>query len=401
MKKEVLLFWLCLALGLMSFVSGCSQAVTPSTFLIDPAVLAANRQKIELGDNVLSEALAGLKEEAEVALTEGPFSVTHKTKIPPSGDKRDYMSMGTYWWPDPTKPDGLPYIRKDGITNPEIAEIKDHAYFSALCSNVSRLAVACYFTGEGKYAGKAAELLRVWFLDDDTRMNPHLNYGQAIPGITEGRGIGLIDTRALVHLIDGIQLLNAHGALTAAEYEGLQNWFRQYLEWMTTSPIGLDESREHNNHGTYYDIQTIAIALFIDRKDRALQMINDYTKARIEKQLEDDGRQPHELARTLSWTYSQMNLAGFFELAQLAENVEVDLWNYVSPGGKSIKKAFVWMLSHVGDQPWEYQQIRPVDKSGFINLVKIASVKYPDVDMSVFFDKYPEKKPDNLFILTR
>lgn len=389
-----------LTIAIICSVLGCSQTAMPPTFLVEPATLVANKQKIKSGDQLLTEALAGLKAEADKALSEGPYSATYKTKLPPSGDKHDYMSVGPYWWPDTTKPDGLPYIRRDGETNPERFSIKDAEYFKDLCRNVRLLAVMHYFTGEDQYATKAVELLRVWFLDEATRMNPNLNYGQAIPGITEGRGIGLIDTRASAYLIDGIQLLQACERLSAAEYDGLQDWFRQFLDWMTTSPVGLDEADEHNNHGTYYDVQTVAMALFTGQKERASQMLEQQTKSRIESQVAEDGSQPHELARTLSWGYSLMNLSGFFELAQLAENVDMDLWNYTSPGGKSIKKAYLWLLPYASGKPWEYKQIKPADKSGFVTLARIAIVKYPDVDSSDFLKQCQDEKPDDLFVLT-
>ncbi len=120
------------------------------------------------------------------------------------------MSIGPYWWPDPAKPDGLPYIRRDGEVNPERQAIKDVDYLKNLNADVSVLGLAYYLTGEEKYARHAADLLRVWFLNKETRMNPNLNYGQAIPGKTEGRGIGIIDTKGLVNLIDGVQLLKVH-----------------------------------------------------------------------------------------------------------------------------------------------------------------------------------------------
>ena len=390
-------FFIFCMMYLFCFIYGCSQITTPATFLNDPAVLVANRQKINAGDQVLTESLAGLKAEADKALTEGPYSVTYKTKIPPSGDKHDYMSMGPYWWPDTTKPGGLPYIQRDGVTNPERLEITDAAYFSALRRNVRILALARYFTGEEKYANRAAELLRVWFLDETTRMNPHLNYGQGIPGISEGRAMGLIDMRQTVYLIDGIQILKACNGLTAAEYDGLQRWFGQFLDWMTTSPIGLDEADQHNNHGTFYDVTAVSIALFTGQKENARRMLEEKTKARIESQFAEDGSQPHELGRTKSWTYSQMNLSGFFNLAGLAKNVDMDLWNYVSPGGKSIKKAFLWMLPFANGLPWEYPQIVPVNKSVFTQLVQIAAEKYPDVVMP---DYLLSQKMDELFVLT-
>jgi hypothetical protein len=370
----------------------------PQTFLIKPDVLLKNKQAIQFGDEKLTKNLAALLLDAEKALSDGPYSVTFKSKVPPSGNKHDYMSVGPYWWPDSTKAGGLPYIRKDGEVNPERYEIKDAEYFKDLCKDVRTLSLACFYTSDAKYAEKAAGLLRVWFLDEETRMNPNLNYGQAIPGHTDGRGIGLIDTRATDELIDGIQLLKASNHLTADEYAALQNWFALYLDWMTTSPIGLDEADEHNNHGTYYDVQTVAIALFLQQPERAANMLENQTKARIESQLAEDGSQPHELARTQSWSYALMNLSGFFTLAALAENVNMDLWNYVSPGGKSIKSACLWMMPFAEGKPWPYQQIKPAKISDFDALSRIAAAKYPDVVSPSLAEGAPDTDP--IFILT-
>ena len=376
---------------------GCSKKdFLPATFLVDTVILSANKQKIKEGDKELQHILSQVIQFAEKAMDKGPYSVTYKEKIPPSGDKRDYMSVGPYWWPDTTKPDGLPYIRKDGIVNPERYEIQDAEFFKAVCHDVLLLSVSNYFTGNKKYADKAVDILRTWFLDEDTRMNPNLNYGQSIPGRTEGRGIGLIDTRTLVHLIDGIQLLKVTGHISWADYEGIQMWFKQFLDWMMTSPIGLDEADEHNNHGTYYDVQTAAIALYTDQKKLAADILENQTKMRIESQFADDGSQPHELARTLSWDYSVMNLMGFFELALLAENVGIDLWYYVTPQGKSLKKAFLWFLPYAEGTSWEYKQIKPVNRTNFKKLSKIAAIKYPEIEIS--YDRI-EGERDYLFEL--
>lgn len=42
-----------------------------------------------------------------------------KTLVAASGNKHDYYSFPPYWWPNPDTQDGLPYIRKDGQTNPD------------------------------------------------------------------------------------------------------------------------------------------------------------------------------------------------------------------------------------------------------------------------------------------
>ena len=375
--KFILIFTSLLCCVRMQVYSQIDQL--PTTFLINPAVLSANKLKINEADKELGHILSKVVLLAEEAMDNGPYSVTYKEKTPPSGDKRDYMSVGPYWWPDSTKSNGLPYIRRDGIVNPERYKIQDAEFFKSVCNDVFLLSLSEYFTGNKKYADKAVDILHTWFLDEKTRMNPHLNYGQSIPGRTEGRGIGLIDTRSLVYLIDGIQILKTTGHLPKDTYEGIQIWFKKFLNWMITSPIGLDEADEHNNHGTYYDVQTVAMALFTDQKELAANILRSQTQKRIENQFAEDGSQPHELARTLSWNYSVMNLMGFFELALLAENVNIDLWNYMTPNGKSIKKGFLWLLPYAEGLPWQHTQIKPIDLSSIKKLSQIASLKYPDI----------------------
>ena len=377
-----------------------SDNTKPETFLIRGEFLLAAKNKIQKGDLVLTKALKELTSEADKALTKGPYSVTFKSKIPPSGNKHDYMSVGPYWWPDSSKADGLPYIRKDGQINPERYSIKDADFHNSMCSDVYQLGLTWYFTNDKKYADHAVKLLKVWFLDPETKMNPNLNFGQAIPGRMNGRGIGIIDTRSLAKLIDGVQLLKNSKSLSAADYKGIQDWYKEFLNWMRTSPIGLDEADEFNNHGTWYDVQTVSMALFTGQKDLAKKILEEQTKKRIESQLKEDGSQPHELARTLSWNYSFMNLTGFFELASLGESAGVDLWHYVSPAGKSLKSAFTWMLPFAEKKKeWTAKQIKAIHYEDFIDLAKMVSVKYPDLDMK----KLPESgnaEKNNLLLLT-
>lgn len=357
--------------------SRAQSGSTPATFLLDGALLRDNKTAIQQGNQSLRAAKQTLLTSAGKVLTKPAHSVVEKTKLPPSGDKHDYMSVGPYWWPDSTKPGGLPYIRKDGQINPERYAVQDGTYLNGLCDDVQVLALAYYYSDDEQYARRAANLLRVWFLNSDTRMNPNLNYGQAIPGITEGRGIGLIDTRMLAKLVDAVQLLTGSKAWPKKDHVALQGWFRQFLTWMTTSPIGKDEEDEHNNHGTYYDFQAVAFALFLEDKPLARQMIEQKTYRRIQSQLKEDGSQPHELARTLTWGYSVMNLKGFFGLARLAENVNIDLWNYETPDGKSVKKAYFWMLPYAeGEKPWTFQQIKAMHREEFLPLKAVAESKY-------------------------
>lgn len=352
----------------------------PKTLILDGGTLAQNAQAIEnRTDPAKVKALDQLVKKADVIEKAGRlYSVMQKTQLPPSGNKHDYMSQGPYWWPDPSKPEGKPYIRKDGQRNPEINGITDHDQLHDMIVDSELMALAYYFTQEEKYARHAQRLLGTWFLNEQTKMNPHLNYGQGIPGITEGRGIGIIDSRELYRVMDAALLLTPSKSWTDAKHRALKNWFSDYLTWLLTSPIGREEADEHNNHGTYYDVQVVASALFCGREELAKKQL-EITRTRLASQLQPDGSQPHELARTLSWNYTNMNLYGFLLLARLARHVSVDLWNYQTADGKGIHRAIDWLVPYAAqEKSWDYQQIKPGSNDLAARIMDMAHDQYRD-----------------------
>lgn len=338
--------------------------------LLNDETLAGTRAQLAAQDPELAPAWDKLRGEAEAALAAGPWSVTSKKSLPPSGDKHDYYSVGPYWWPDPTKPGGLPYLRRDGEINPERHDGDSHG-LSHLSQAVSTLALAYHLGGDERCAAHAAALLRVWFLDPATRMNPHLQFGQAIPGICEGRGIGIIDTMALCPLPDAVTMLG--DAFSPDGRAGLQTWFADYLSWLQASDHGRDEAGQHNNHGTWYDVQVATLALATDRADVARMTLAAVPAQRIARQIEPDGRQPHELARTKAFSYSLVNLQGFFHLASLAEHVGVDLWSV-----RGLRAALDFLAPFADpDLFWPHPQIDGGDfRTGLFPLLRRATFVY-------------------------
>jgi len=302
-----------------------------------------------------------------------------KQQIPPSGDKHDYMSQAPYWWPNPNSPDGLPYIRRDGQRNPEISRIPDHANIGRISDAVQTLALAYWFTGGQQYAQKATQLIRTWFLDPNSRMNPNLNFAQGIPGITDGRGTGLIETRGLVHVVDAIGLLAGSTSWTQQDQDGMKQWFSSFLTWMLKSANGRQEAEATNNHGTYYDLQVACYALFIGDQDLARDVLQAAATKRIAVQIEPDGSQPLELVRTRSWGYSIGNLSGLTALAEVGRGIGIDLWGYQTEDGRSIRRALDYLVPFaLGQRIWARQQLGGLRPASLCPLLRRAAIRYND-----------------------
>lgn len=378
-----------------SGLSAQTAPAGPRVFLVNAQKLAATKQRIHDGDKTLDAALAKLESEARKALSQEPTSVVTKAATPPSGDKHDYMSQAPYFWSDPTKANGLPYIRRDGERNPEINKISDHHTMDLMVAATRTLALAYYLEGNEAYAAKATQLLRAWFLDPATRMNPNLQYAQAIPGINTGRGIGLIETRGLADVVDSIGLLAGSKAWSAVDQRGLADWYGKFLQWMRESKNGRDEAAAKNNHGTYYDVQTASFALFLGKQDLAKQILETAKQKRIALQVEPDGRQPLELVRTKAWGYSNGNLDGLMLLARLGENVGVDLWNYQTKDGRSIRRALEYLYPFaVGEQKWTDQQLGEWPPQMLYSAMRRAAARYSDEKFRTMMLKIPALEAD-------
>lgn len=345
---------------------------------------ALQQVKARIGKDAKSvPAYAALLKEADKAMTSGPWSVADKTRTPPSGDKHDYMSIGPYWWPDPAKPDGLPYINRDGQVNPERSTgAFDRTRLGKMTSAVQALSLAYYYSGDRKYADRAAVVLRAWFLDPGTRMNPNLNFAQGVPGATAGRSFGIIDSAELLGVTESIGLLEPSGPLSPTDMIGLRAWFGDLSEWMVTSANGREERAARNNHAIWYDLELSEFALFAGKTDLAKSVISGFAAARLDPQMAPDGSLPQELARTRSFHYSTWTMQAIYDVATLGECVGVDLWSYQAADGRSLRKATDFIAAYSGHEAdWKWQEIN-MDKQDLYDALVRASQGFRDPALS-------------------
>lgn len=371
-----LLFALCLLPALAT-----AGSPEPRYFSARPGALAAAKARLAAGDAMLRLALESLVKNADDARKLTPPSVTQKSRLAPDGDPHAYASTAPYFWPDPAKPDGLPYLAKDGQVNPESrTAASDLRRSQDMANAVETLALAYFFTGQTAYAEHAARCLRVWFLDPATYMKPHLNFGQGIPGKNHGRNIGIIEGGSFAAVGEASGLLLGAAAWPAQDDAALRAWMTAYLNWLLHSPLGQQEAAEKQNHGSLYDVQVMRLALVTGRTDLAKQIAETAKTKRIAVQIEPDGRQPLELRRTKAFNYSRLNLRALSTLATLSEWVGVDLWHFQTADGRSIRRALDFMLPYVKTppEPWPYPQIVKLDRSEMAPIYRQAALAYRD-----------------------
>ena len=292
---------------------------------------------------------------ADKELRNGPWSVS-STRPPGNLNPHDYYSEGPYFWPDPKNPKG-PYIRKDGQRNPQrfVANRND---LGAMSSAVLALGVGAYLFNDARYSDHAARILYTWFVNPDTMMNPNLEHGQAVRGVNDGRGTGLIDTVSFIQCAQGILLLDRAGKLEPTLLAALRHWFALFLLWMTISQKGKAEMNSGNNHATWWTAQVAAYAT-LSGNPGALDLAWDqYKNYLVPAEIQPDGKCPREEARTNSLGYSVFNADAFATLCRIAQSAGVDLWSFKTEKGIAYEKVVRYVAPFVlHPEKWKGQQI--------------------------------------------
>ena len=366
MKTRLLLMTMTIAL---SAVCDSQFASIPQRF-VDKTLSAPTQSR-----HTKNRLAYARREKAKMMKLPYPNIVEGKKVMGDSGDPHDYMSFGPYWWPNPDTPNGLPYIRKDGVINPTYKD-GDNVAANAMYKRISILAPLWFFDKDEEAAASAVAQLKCFFLDEATRMNPNLNYGQSIPGITKGRAAGLIETYTfLSDLVDSIIMLKTAPAMTPETYAALMEWFRQFNQWFHETRIGQDELKAPNNHGLAAFVQTARYYFLTGDLEKAREAIRNGGEL-ICRSVAPDGSLPAELIRTKSFGYSVYAAGMMTQLALMGDNIGVNL---MEPGTKSaddIRRAVLFLCSFIEKpEEWKHQQIHTLDPNGLANhLVRLYAV---------------------------
>jgi len=285
---------------------------------------------------------------AKQYLGETPLTITSFPAARSTGGRHDYFSEGDYWWPDPAHPDG-PYIQRDGLTNPD--NFTDHrSALIRLSVQMPALAAVWLITKEEKYAARAVEHLRAWFVDDATRMNPSLEFAQAIHGRATGRGIGIIDSVHLVEVARAAAMLEGSQSFADDTSEKVKRWFSEYLNWMRTSPHGIEEREAKNNHGTCWVLQVAEFARYTENTELLSFCRTRFASVLVPNQIAPNGSFPLELARTKPYAYSLFNLDALSTLCHILSTEQDSLWKFELPDGRGIRKAMEYMFPFIADK---------------------------------------------------
>ncbi len=285
---------------------------------------------------------------AERYVNEKPITVTASHSPRSAGGLHDFFSEGDYWWPDPQNPGG-PYIQRDGMTNPD--NFEDHRQaMRRLSVQMPALVAGWQLTREARYAARAEDHLRAWFITPETRMNPSLQFAQAIHGRFTGRGTGIIDTIHLVEVARAAERLDGAPGWTDADAKAVRSWFAEYVTWMTTSANGIQERDAKNNHGTCWIMQVAAFAHLTRHQALLDDMRERFRTIVVANQIAADGSFPEELRRTKPYGYSLFNLEAMSTICQILSTPEKNLWTFQTPDGRGIARALQWMVPYIRDK---------------------------------------------------
>jgi hypothetical protein len=334
------------------FLSGCTGGVAASAVGMRGHVLFA--APVAGGLDLAAIERGRVLRAADKYMGEQPITITSYHSGRSAGGLHDYFSEADYFWPDPANPDG-PYISRDGQSNP--GNFNDHRLALIRMSlQMPALTAAWKITKKTQYAAKAADHLRAWFVTPATRMNPNLEFAQAVHGRSTGRNYGIIDTLHLVEVARAMTVLGGSGALEAADTQAVMGWFTSYLEWLTTSERGKTERDTKNNHATTWMMQAAEFARLTGNAAVMADCRTRFKTVIVPNQIAPDGSFPLELARTKPYSYSLFNLDAVAACCEILSTPGDNLWRFETADHRGVRQAIEFMVPFIRDKSkWPYK----------------------------------------------
>ena len=191
--------------------------------------------------------------------------------------------------------------------------------FRSLVQNCTMLTLASYFSDDNSYADHAVSIIKEWFLDQNTKVNPSKVFTEATHR--------LLKTTYVYTLFDSLRLLRKKGRFSEDEWHGLQRWFTQVMEAMDQSARAWRLGYTSKDHiGLYYDIQYSSIAAFINNSTQMYKTIQD-SIARLYEHVAPDGTLHNEITKKSCESNQIFALAGWQTMDRMASKLGIDLWN--------------------------------------------------------------------------
>lgn len=326
-----------------------TNGATGDPFVLDISILNFNKNEIAKGNRHLIQAKNELINEADKVMSKKEaYSVTFKTQTPPSGSKNDYYSLARYYWPNKNKRSNSSYVYRDGVVNPEINSIPDHDMLANISSDVYTLGLAYYFSGEEKYVTKINSLIKVFFVDARTKMNPNLKFAQLIKGSNKNSNV-TIGAVSFVNLIDGLQLVSNSKSVDSQSFRSVRGWFGQFANWIVNQK-SLDKERyANNNTGIYYTVQVTTYSMFSGNQEYAKTFFSAQSKRIIKEQIDSEGKLVNELKRAKPWDYVSYTVSALSDLHSLSNRLSIPV--------QGIDKVFDWLKPYAnGKVQWNYSK---------------------------------------------
>jgi hypothetical protein len=291
-------------------------------------------------------------EAAAKCVKEAPLTITAFPTARSAGGLHDFYSQADYFWPDPKNPAG-PYVNRDGQSNPD--NFDDHRKAMVRLSiQMPALTAAWLLTGDSRYASRASDHLRAWFVTPETRMNPNLQFAQAVQGVSTGRSYGIIDSLHLVEVARAAGFL-MRNILSPKDRDSVKQWFQNYLNWLSTSDPGKTERDAKNNHAICWALQAAEYARLAGDDEARNDVYRRYREIMLPNQMAVDGSFPLELARTKPYSYSIFNFDVMAGLCQSLRDLTPDPLDFHLADGRGLSKAAEFIYPYLKNKSaWKW-----------------------------------------------